>query len=932
MPIKTVLVRLRGDNGDLNRALLGSAAASKVLGHNLDDADDSARSLSDSLETSNDRTTMLVQSALALGPALVPLGAQAVPILAGITTQLGFAAAAAGVTALSFWGIGDALKAVNDYAIDPSDAHLKKMRETLNSLGPAGRDFVHFLQDLRPEMQQLQNLAQAGMLPGMEHGIDSLMERMPQVERVITSISNTLGSLSEDAGKSLAGPQWDEFFAFIQNEASPILEEFSRTTGNVLLGLANMVEAMGPMSMDFSTNLLNMSRDFVRWSDDLENSQGFQNFAEYVQNTGPEVWDTLGALATALLAIVEAAAPVGQASLPVITALSKVLTTIANSPAGPVLIGTAAGFSAVSRAVALYKIANGNALLGMITGAGKNGAKAGVGLRAAAIGVGMLALSMTNIDDQMGASHTAMGAMIGMLAGPWGAAVGGGIGLAFDFADANNDLEQAIRGADSAINAMDLEKMRSELTTLNDAIDATRDKLTVNANLGDNAAPFKISKENVSALIAGVNELATGSLGDAQAKLAELESTNEAVTLGVNALGREFGRFRTGTYITDLDKLNNVLERSQPAMEALGISTADLGKAVDDGSINQLVTKIVEYTRWAESAAGRTARIADAMAELDDEMISTEQSATDLKTALDALLDPNINLVRATDEWTTALRHLGDDLDKNNKTLRGNSDAAIKNREAINTRVEAMKQLLGAEADAGKSAGKMARDMRDQRNALIDAADAAGISRDEVRKYIDQLGLTPKLVRTLIEARTDQAAAALRRIQQQAQDVAGVYRIDFVVNQSNAFNKHTAMDAAGAGADGTTVHGPRYPYGDKMLYAVAPGEEIVSNRHGQADMNRAALKAANEGAKLAVVGWMADGGTAGRRYAQYPQPAPAGRSSAPTINLSPQSLAGLRIEGRLEVTQQGSYLRGVIRDEIAAEKRFDTVRAGGANG
>jgi hypothetical protein len=34
------------------------------------------------------------------------------------------------------------------------------------------------------------------------------------------------------------------------------------------------------------------------------------------------------------------------------------------------------------------------------------------------------------------------------------------------------------------------------------------------------------------------------------------------------------------------------------------------------------------------------------------------------------------------------------------------------------------------------------------------------------------------------------------------------------------------------------VPGPRTPYGDKVLAHLAPGEEVISNRHGQADRFR----------------------------------------------------------------------------------------------
>jgi len=99
---RTVAVRLTGDISDYNRALLTAATGTKAFVRELD--------------SSNDRM---------LGPALVPIGAAFVPALSGLTNQLALSAGAAGVAVLAFQGIGDALKATNDYAIEPTDANLQ---------------------------------------------------------------------------------------------------------------------------------------------------------------------------------------------------------------------------------------------------------------------------------------------------------------------------------------------------------------------------------------------------------------------------------------------------------------------------------------------------------------------------------------------------------------------------------------------------------------------------------------------------------------------------------------------------------------------------------------------------------------------------------------------------------------------------------------
>lgn len=453
MTVRSILVRLRGENGDLNRALLGSAAAAKVLDTNLGNADGNARKLSDSLNVSNERTTMLVQGALALGPAFVPVGAQAIPLVMGLTTQLTFAAGAAGVTALAFSGIGDALEAVNEYALDPTEAHLQKLNEELSKIGPAGRDFVMYLQELRPQLQVLQDIAQAGLLPGAQEGIEELMAMLPQVERIVANISETLGDLAAEGGDSLAGPEWFDFFNYLETQAQPMLVEFSRTVGNLIQGVANLIVAFDPLNRDFSTGFLKFAREFEEWTDNLPETEGFQSFVDYIRATGPQVWETLGSLSLALIEVLKAAAPVGDVVLPMLEVLADALTAIMASPAGPTLIAVAAGLSAVSRAVALYQMANGTALVSMLGSLGVQGGKAAIGARAAGVGIGALGLALSDLDDKAGMSNTLMLGVLGAMAGPWGAAIGATAGAIMDVAAANDDMISSLDRARAALDS-----------------------------------------------------------------------------------------------------------------------------------------------------------------------------------------------------------------------------------------------------------------------------------------------------------------------------------------------------------------------------------------------------------------------------------------------------------------------------------------------
>lgn len=488
MTDRTVKVRVDGDVSGFNRAMLSGVASAKAFSKELD--------------TGTDRSTMMVQSLLAVGPAVVPIGAAAVPAISGLTNQLAFAAAGAGVTALALSGVGDALKATNNYAIEPTDANLRKMRKSLNELGTAGQSFVMYLQHIRPELQQLQNVAQAGLLPGAEAGIRDLMRLMPQAEQIVGAVATAIGDLIAEAGSNLSDQRWQEFFNFLETEARPTLIDMGRTLGNFAEGFANLWMAFDPLSDRFSAGFLQMSRDFAQWTDGLAETEGFQEFLDYIERNGPKVWDTLGSVANALLQIVEAAAPVGEASLPIIKALADVIGTIADSDLGPAIIGIVSLTSALSRLKALGLSANSSAIGGLLSKSAYAGTlastkalpgallaaesaserattKAGAlsatttrlgssmkGAAKLAGGAGGLAFVMSDLDDKMGLANTASLALAGSLFGPWGAAIGGGIGLVKDFAAAGDDATERIKSLTAHIQASgikDLDKQRDAL-------------------------------------------------------------------------------------------------------------------------------------------------------------------------------------------------------------------------------------------------------------------------------------------------------------------------------------------------------------------------------------------------------------------------------------------------------------------------------------
>lgn len=434
------------------------------------------------IDSYSGRLNLLATAAVGLGPALLPITAAAVPAVTGLAAGLGAVAGGVGTMMLAFHGVGDAFKALNDYQLDPTVENLAKMQQAMNQIGPAGEQFVRYIDSLSGDLTELQRIAQANMFPGLEDGIKSLITLMPQAREIVARLSAEVGDLGRSMGDSLAhDADWQRFFDYLKTDAAPTLSAFARATGNLAAGLANVLVAFQPLSRGFTTGLLDMSRSFRDWT---ANTNNFQGFIDYVQSVGPHVREFFSALVDAIAGLAHAAAPFGSAVLPVLTTVAKVFATIADSPIGPTLYTAAAAMLVFGKASTAFTTLGGRVATAQtsLTGFGRSlrtlrsdmalvgrnwntagpwspqflaaqgraqTAMRGLGTAAkAAAGVGgMMLLSdaatQTNKSVQV-LEDVAGGAAAGLATGsPWGVAIGGATGLLLGFADSNKKAAEA---------------------------------------------------------------------------------------------------------------------------------------------------------------------------------------------------------------------------------------------------------------------------------------------------------------------------------------------------------------------------------------------------------------------------------------------------------------------------------------------------------
>lgn len=828
------------------------------------------------------RLGALVKGAVVLAPALVPIATTAVPAIAGLTAGLGAAAGAMGIVLLASNGMGDALKALNAYQLNPTVENLKKLHQTMAAIGPDGREFVQLLDSLEPQLRALQNMARAGLLPGVEDSIGHMLGLLPQLRQFVSTYSTELGSLVAQGGRSLANDgDWQKFFTYLETDGAPIMDAFAKATGNVTAGLADLLRDFAPLERDFSTGLEHWSASFRTWADGLDQTQGFQHFVDYIRSATPQVLAFLRSLGEAIIAFGKAMAPWASTVLPILTDILKLFTGLASSPIGPVIYEAAAAlivFRAASGWLGVGGVggaaAAGGGLLGVLDKSrlGFRGLAGDIRATSAAMGE-MAAISMTagarterEIASMAAASTTLRGSMAGIggrlapVAGIGGMLLlGAGIGQkSAGKAAALNIPGGALLGASigtmiapgvgTAVGA-GVGALSGALLTLATHMNSTSDavkKVTVDwsnltSTLDGKGRPTAQTRTSAGQTLltngllntansAGVSDTATiNAATGSRASLAALTAASKAkqaqlqaqldTYLGVGG-GPSYAQIdaREGRAAQADEQVRSLKQQIQ-AQEDLRSNVAKAASTIDEEEASQRRLK----TAMGSSTLSIKEQIA-AQQSLHQQMLSNFDAVTSYGQAMQNLAKQAITKEKGFDPFTKA---------------------GADNRQAVSDAV----QSYNAQSKHVKNSIEGYERMR---SALGDYMRAMGASQKQIDKFLGTLDKPHDLI---IGVQSQAALDAIARVKAQMATLKDkTVRLNYYVNQINAGNKPKVLP--GHSADGTTVPKTGLPYADRHLYLLADGEEVISNRYGQADRHRPLLKAINAGR-------LADGGTPG---------------------------------------------------------------------
>lgn len=369
-------------------------------------------------------------------------------------------------------------------------------------------------------------------------------------------------------------------------------------------------------------------------------------------------------------------------------------------------------------------------------------------------------------------------------------------------------------------------------------------------------------------------------------------------------LGTGFGLFGpTGVdtaqnFFKEVDAgLTQMLQDGKRA-QAQKIFTQIAKAAKEQGiSMAQLKDKLPGYSAAMDAAAASGKRVAEAtrqthretvavqppMDAFGNKLVDDKGKALDARAAMKQLADSirglgntALDAADAQISFQQAIDDARKAANQNTHTLNLNTQAGRDNRSALNQIARSSHELTAAMVENGASQKKVTDSVRAGRQAFINAAESMGATREQAKRLADQAGFTKKDVdkvteslqqvakqhpKPKVDVLTAQARKNVKEIQSAISGVHGkTVRVDaeFKAMLDNVRWVRGTPTLHLGSADGSTVPKDGGAYGDRYPYMLAPGEEVISNRHGQADRHRALLKKINAGHSVGL----ADGGTA----------------------------------------------------------------------
>lgn len=287
--------------------------------------------------------TAKLASAIAISPASVP----ALAAVTGGVMALSSSFAAAGVGAAAFGAVAtSSLNSVFDAAeevqkLEEKIANADSAKERIKAQQELAKLYEGMTEAQRNALKELQSFqsfwadftkqfetpvfeAFANVLQGAKTLLQGLAPTIGNVADVVVELTN-------EFNQALQSSSMKGFFEWLETNAAESIYNFAHIFGNLFVGVLNLLQAFAPLGASMEEGLLRLTERFREWSASLSQSNGFQQFIEYVKENGATLVSILGNVAKVIGVLLYALAPIGSVVLQIINAVTGFIAKLAEA-------------------------------------------------------------------------------------------------------------------------------------------------------------------------------------------------------------------------------------------------------------------------------------------------------------------------------------------------------------------------------------------------------------------------------------------------------------------------------------------------------------------------------------------------------------------------------------------------------------------------
>ncbi|MGW2514515.1 peptidoglycan DD-metalloendopeptidase family protein, partial [Streptomyces scopuliridis] len=273
---------------------------------------------------------------------------------AQVSAAESIASAERGVQSARLSGIGTTSKAISK--TDEYRAALAKLtpsqRDLYNSIaGPTG---------LKAAYDAWQTSLQPQTLPLFTRAVDAAKASLPGLTPLVLAAADGVGILFDKASAQMKTPFWRGFKRDIVDNARPAIVGLGTVFGNILKGMAGVIDAFLPHMDGIASRSDSITARFAKWGTSLKGSPEFERFLQYAADNAPVVAEFIGKVLTAALDFSKAVAPLSNALFAVLGPLFDGISWLSTEMPG--LVQTLWVLYAVNKAITVGMAAFGVAM------------------------------------------------------------------------------------------------------------------------------------------------------------------------------------------------------------------------------------------------------------------------------------------------------------------------------------------------------------------------------------------------------------------------------------------------------------------------------------------------------------------------------------------------------------------------------------------